>query len=86
VEGKSRPLLILGHCHRGYVETARRTDQRTINNECVWYELSSRLGYLVVPLRTKVPHGHGNDANFLPLPSHISKACFKNIRVEVLPD
>jgi hypothetical protein len=70
VEGKPRRMLILSaDFFRIDVSTAQPTGKKnrySEKNVCDLYEAKAKIGYLVLPLQSKVPDGRENE--FMPLP------------------
>jgi hypothetical protein len=57
IEGKARPMLVLGQRPLVRVGTATNTERPSGRNECTFYEAKGRLGYLVVPVQHQKPPG-----------------------------
>lgn len=51
VEGKARPMIVLGRIHRIWLETAKPTGEDTGVNDCKFYQAKGRVGYLVLALQ-----------------------------------
>ena len=73
VEGKKRPMLIIGQCYRIKVETAKDTrepsnpdDTGKPSRDCFWYQADARKAYWMLPLQSKVPYKYRRE--FLQLP------------------
>jgi hypothetical protein len=58
VEGKSRPMLVLGTMFRAKVEKASNTNQQAGANNCYWYRVEARKGYLVLPITHTYEQGN----------------------------
>ena len=55
IEGKVRPMLVVGHGIKIDVGSATATDKHSPNSDCLIYKVKGRLCYLVLSLQSKIP-------------------------------
>jgi hypothetical protein len=61
VEGKARRMLILKRCLWWRFDTAVNTNRPSGTNECLWYVVKARPGYLVLSLTSHCPPSRKNE-------------------------
>jgi len=66
IEGKKRPVLVLGRHLRVSIATAKKSSHVPDDQGCHLYEAVAVEGYWVLPIQSKIPHGM--EKYFLPLP------------------
>jgi hypothetical protein len=57
VEGKPRRLLIVRKCYWLDWSSIQPTNERTLTNDCDWYDVKGHPGYVVLSLVSKCPYG-----------------------------